>query len=121
MDDERFILQVASKMLAHLGFTPIIAVSGEEAVQKIREAIQSGGSVRAAILDLTIPGGKGGKEYVGEIRALDPSIKTIVSSGYSDDPVMAEPEKYGFSGTLRKPYEIKQFKRVLRECLEAQN
>jgi PAS domain S-box-containing protein len=121
MDDERFILQVASKMLAHLGFTPITAVSGEEAVQKIREAIQSGGSVRAAILDLTIPGGKGGKEYVGEIRALDPSIKTIVSSGYSDDPVMAEPEKYGFSGTLRKPYEIKQFKRVLRECLEAQN
>jgi two-component system cell cycle sensor histidine kinase/response regulator CckA len=117
MDDERFILHVASRMLAIMGFTTITAVSGDEAVKKTREAMQSGTAVRAAILDLTIPGGKGGKEYVRELCSLDPSIKAIVSSGYNDDPVMAEPEKYGFAGRLKKPYEIKELKHVLREVL----
>jgi two-component system cell cycle sensor histidine kinase/response regulator CckA len=78
---------------------------------------RSGNTIRAAILDLTVPGGKGGKEYVRELCALDPSIKAIVSSGYNDDPIMAEPEKYGFAGRLKKPYEVREIKQVLRELL----
>jgi PAS domain S-box-containing protein len=117
MDDERFILEVASKMVTWMGFTPITALSGDEAVQKVKETMRTGNAIRAAILDLTIPGGKGGKEYVRELLALDPSIKAIVSSGYNDDPVMAEPEKYGFSARLRKPYELKEIRQVLQELL----
>jgi len=68
-------------------------------------------------MDLTIPGGIGGKEAIKDLLELDPQARAIVSSGYSNDPVMAEFSKYGFRGVVAKPYEIRELARVLREVI----
>jgi two-component system, cell cycle sensor histidine kinase and response regulator CckA len=87
-------------------------------VRLTAEAKKAGNPFRFAILDLTIPGGRGGKDVVQELLAIDPSTKMIVSSGYSEDPVMAEPAKYGFCARLTKPYDIGEMKRVLKRLSE---
>jgi two-component system cell cycle sensor histidine kinase/response regulator CckA len=87
-----------------MGYDVVAAANGDEAITRTAEAMQSGRRFAAAILDLTIPGGRGGKETVPELARIDPDMKVIVSSGYSDDPVIARPAEYGFSGRLIKPY-----------------
>ncbi|MEJ5364927.1 MAG: response regulator, partial [Desulfosoma sp.] len=72
----------------------------------------------AVILDLTVPGGVGGREIVQKIRALDPSVRAIASSGYANDPVMAQPEGFGFSGVIAKPYRMEDLESVLRTVLK---
>jgi len=66
---------------------------------------------------LTVPGGMGGKEAIEEIRKIDPGVKAVVSSGYSDDPVMADYQDYGFSGVIAKPYRLAELSRVLNNVL----
>jgi CheY-like chemotaxis protein len=68
-------------------------------------------------MDLTIPGGMGGKEAVRQILALDPSARVLVSSGYSNDPVMSAPESYGFKGVVPKPYTLKQLRVEMQKLL----
>ena len=68
-------------------------------------------------MDLTIPGGMGGLAALGELRAIDPNVRAIVSSGYSSDPVMANYRAHGFAAMIAKPYEVNEFARVLREVL----
>jgi DNA-binding NarL/FixJ family response regulator len=68
-------------------------------------------------MDLTIPGGMGGKEAVKILLELDPEVKVIVSSGYSNDPVMAEFKKYGFSGVVTKPFKVADLSKILREAV----
>jgi two-component system cell cycle sensor histidine kinase/response regulator CckA len=104
MDDEPFILDIASTILRQIEYDVVTAANGDEAIAKTAEAIRSGRRFVAAVLDLTIPGGRGGKETAPELVKMDPDMKVIVSSGYSDDPVMARPAEYGFSGKLIKPY-----------------
>jgi len=53
-------------------------------------------------MDLTIPDGMGGKEAIQEIPAINPKAKVVVSSGYSDDPIMSDPLKYGFVAVISK-------------------
>ena len=69
-------------------------------------------------MDLTIPGGLGGKEAIVKLRELDPNVRAVVSSGYSNDPVMADFRAYGFQGVITKPYTIAAMSRVLRSLLE---
>ena len=69
------------------------------------------------ILDLTIPGGKGGREVVHELLQINPEAKVIVASGYSNDPVMANYAKYGFAASLAKPFELKVLKRLINKIL----
>jgi PAS domain S-box-containing protein len=114
VDDERFILDVAARMLEGLGFTAVTVPHGDEAIRIVKEEKAAGRAFAVAILDLTIPGRRGGKDTVKPLLAVDPSIKVIVSSGYSDDPVMADPARYGFSACLNKPYTIEEIKKVLR-------
>ncbi|MDO8721057.1 MAG: PAS domain S-box protein [Syntrophales bacterium] len=104
MDDEEFILDVVSEMLTAMGYHVIAAINGDEAIAHARSAMQSGQPFRAAILDLTIPGGRGGKETVHALLEIDRDIKVVASSGYSEDPVMSKPSDYGFAGQLAKPY-----------------
>jgi DNA-binding NarL/FixJ family response regulator len=68
-------------------------------------------------MDLTIPGGMGGKEAAAEIRKFDKKVKLVVSSGYSHDPVMSRYKKYGFDGMLMKPYKLEQIAQVMHNLL----
>jgi DNA-binding NarL/FixJ family response regulator len=96
-----------------------VASRGEEALEKYREAKENNHPFKTVIMDLTIPGGKGGKQTIQEILAFDPGVKAIVSSGYSNDPIMAEFKKYGFKGCVAKPYRIQDLSKVLYQVLQS--
>ena len=77
----------------------------------------SGNPFAVAILDLTIPGGMGGEATIKELLKIDPAVKAIVSSGYIDDPVMADYSKYGFSGMVAKPYTIEELRKAVQNVI----
>ncbi|HMW35424.1 MAG TPA: PAS domain S-box protein [bacterium] len=118
MDDEESIREMASNMLNHLGFDAVSAKSGEEAVAMYEDARARNKAFDAIIMDLTIPGGLGGKDAMARILSIDPAVCGIVSSGYSNDPVMADHTRYGFQGILPKPYFINDLSRVLNQLLK---
>ncbi len=113
MDDEEMIRELASEMLTYLGYQVTCCEDGREALQQYRSALQSGTPFSAVIMDLTIPGGMGGKEAAQQILALDPHAFLIVSSGYSNDPIMANYREYGFSRAVAKPYKINELEQAL--------
>jgi len=117
MDDEEHIREVLDAMLSYLGYESGFASDGAEAVEMYEKAIRAGTPYCAVIMDLTIPGGMGGKEAITKLLEIDPSVKAIVSSGYSNDPVMAEYRQYGFSGVVSKPFDTEQLSRILYEML----
>ena len=104
LDDEDCITAVASKMLIKIGYSVETACNGEQAIQLFKSAKDEGRPFDILILDLAIASGMGGKEVIGIIRAEDSSVKAIVSSGYCDDPIMANYQKYGFDCMVSKPY-----------------
>jgi two-component system cell cycle sensor histidine kinase/response regulator CckA len=105
MDDEELIRDIASEILAFMGYDVESCANGKEAVEMFRNARQKGLSFDAVILDLTIPGGMGGKEAAAHMLEIDPDAVLIVSSGYSNDPVIANFRQYGFSGVVSKPFD----------------
>jgi len=105
MDDERIIREILVKMLQFLGYTIFAARNGEEALDLFRLADEEGKPVRAAILDLIIDRGMGGRETAAELRKLNPAMPILVVSGYSNDPVMAAPREYQFNDSLSKPFQ----------------
>ena len=113
MDDSVDIQQMLGKMLKKLGFTVEIANNGEEAIAKYKMAIDKKSPFSLVIIDLTIPGGIGGKATLEQILQIDANAKAIVSSGYSNDPIMAKYREFGFSGILPKPYTIKELRNVI--------
>ena len=117
MDDEPEILNFSQVALKRLGYETELARDGAEAIRRYREAREAGHPFAVVIMDLTIPGGMGGKEAIKHLLDVDPQARAIVSSGYSNDPVMSEFSKYGFRGVVAKPYEIRQLARVLRDVL----
>jgi len=118
MDDEDYVREIASALLAELGYDSDFAVDGQQAIDLYRKAMQAGKPYIAVIMDLTIPGGMGGKDAIRELVAMDPTVKAIVSSGYSYDPIMAEHKKYGFSGVVTKPYDIAQLGKTFKDMLK---
>ncbi len=118
MDDEDFILDVASQMLTHMGYEVETVPNGERAIEVIKQSIVTGKRFIVSILDLTIPGGKGGKDTAAEIAALDHSVINIASSGYSEDPIMANPTNFGFAARLVKPYRSEEINQVLEIVLK---
>ncbi len=113
MDDEDCIRRMIVMMLRRLGLDPVGVVDGTEAIRVYQEARAEGKPFALAIMDLTVPGGMGGREAMEELLRIDPGIKAIVSSGYSNDLVMANYRDYGFSGMVAKPYEVEE----LMECV----
>lgn len=118
MDDEEMLLEVTSSMLNLFGYEVELAREGSEAVQRFKSAKDSGRSFDAVILDLTVRGGMGGKETIAKLLELDPSVKAILSSGYSDDPVLSSFKEYGFIGALRKPYQMGKLKEMLENLMK---
>ena len=113
MDDEELVRELASNMLTDVGYEVTIAQNGAEAVQLYQEAKRSDRQFDAAILDLTVSGGMGGKETIRKLMEIDPQVKAVVSSGYSNDPIMADFKNYGFKSVIAKPYRIRELSEVL--------
>jgi len=118
MDDEKIVSRAVGGMLERLGYSVEITENGEEAIDKYKEAMNSGERFDAVILDLTVPGGLGGKETIEKLLKIDPDVKAIVSSGYSTDPVMANYKKYGFSAVVAKPFDLKELNEVIGKVLK---
>jgi len=105
MDDDDSIRTVAICMLAEGGYLALGARDGAEAISMYRDSMADPrAGFDAVILDLTVPGGMGGKDAMAAMAAIDPGIKALVSSGYSDDPILSEYRRHGFSGVIAKPY-----------------
>ncbi len=114
MDDEEAIRDILSNMLKHLGYTPVCARDGDEALEMLTKKFSKGSDLSAIILDLTVPGGMGGEKTVKEIRKFNTGIPVFVSSGYSEDPAISRPEEFGFSDSIRKPFQVQELADMLR-------
>jgi two-component system, cell cycle sensor histidine kinase and response regulator CckA len=117
MDDEEMVREVLGRMLVSVGYEPEFARDGGEAIEMFVQAQGSGQAFAGVILDLTVPGGMGGKETLARLLEIDPQVKAIVSSGYSEDPIMADFQKYGFSGVIAKPYKISELGKILNQVI----
>ncbi|MFH2044177.1 MAG: PAS domain S-box protein [Pseudomonadota bacterium] len=121
MDDEASLRRTFGRVLQKLGYEPEFAKDGVEAIEMFKEAKESKKPYDAVILDLTVPGGMGGKEAIEKLLEIDPEVKAIVSSGYSVDPVLANFKEYGFKGVFPKPFETQLLSKVLHEVLKEEN
>ncbi len=117
LDDEEMVREVASEMLTHLGYEVLLAADGREAIDLYRQGRQEGRPIEVFLMDLTIPGGMGGREAVAKLLALDPQIKAVVSSGYSNDPVVANFRDYGFVEVVAKPFRISELGKVIAKVM----
>lgn len=117
MDDEGMIRDLASALLAELGYEVALAKDGAEAIELYKQAKQTGHPFDAVVLDLTVPGGMGGKEAVQQLIEMDPNARAIVASGYSDDPVISQFRQYGFRGVITKPYSVEDISSLLSNIL----
>ncbi|RLB68709.1 MAG: hybrid sensor histidine kinase/response regulator, partial [Deltaproteobacteria bacterium] len=117
MDDEEVVRETCGEMLIVMGHTVDYAANGQEALDKYQQALKVQQPFDLVIMDLTIPGGIGGKEAIQLLLEIDPKAKAIVSSGYSHDDVMANFRDYGFLGVVAKPYIMDSFSRVIQEIL----
>ena len=119
MDDEDTVRDVAASMLQFLGYEVEVARDGREAVDIYARRLGSDAPVDVVIMDLTIPGGMGGAKAVREVLALHPAAKVIVSSGYSEDPIMAGYHQHGFCGAIAKPYQLQELAEAIRAALSS--
>jgi PAS domain S-box-containing protein len=115
MDDQEMILELVKDVLAESGFEVEVSRTGEEAVEHYRKALSLGRAYQVVIMDLTVPGGMGGKEALGQIKEIDPEVRAIVSSGYSNDPITSHYREYGFKAVLPKPFDIDELVRVVEQ------
>jgi signal transduction histidine kinase len=115
MDDEEAILSFLQSALVMSGYEVETVTDGLAAIEKYKVALQSGRQFGIVILDLVIPGGMGGLETIQALRVIDHQVKAIVSSGYSDDPIMANYTQYGFTGRLKKPYKVTDLLKQIEE------
>ena len=118
MDDEQIILDVTLEVLKFLDYEVMFARDGAAALDLYKHEKEAGMPFDLVILDLSVPEGLGGKETIALLKAYDPAVKAIVSSGYSNDPVVLDFMQYGFSGRLSKPYKISDMKEILEQQIK---
>ena len=118
MDDEEPIRDMAEALFKRLGFEVTCVADGGEAVRVYSEAMQTNARYDLVVMDLTVPGGMGGKEAMAQLLKIDPEVRAIVSSGYSSDPVMANYRSYGFKGMVAKPYRLTDLAKTIRAVIE---
>jgi PAS domain S-box-containing protein len=116
MDDEADIRESVGRMLCYLGYEVCFAADGSEAIEMYLEANKTT-PFDLIVMDLTVKGGMGGKDAISELMTIDPEVKAIISSGYSDDPVMSNYQVYGFKGVVKKPYTIEELSKVIHKTI----
>ncbi|OVE80626.1 hypothetical protein BVY04_05420 [bacterium M21] len=121
MDDKLEVLQVTQVMLEGLGCSVECADDGGVAIEAFNAASKAGDPHDLLLVDLTVPGGIGGLEVLNKIKECSPETPVIVTSGYSDDVIMAKYEEYGFSARVEKPFMISELARAICQCLENRN
>ena len=117
MDDESFIRDVLGRLFTHFGYEVGYAKDGAEALAAYKGAVEEDRPYHVVIMDLVIPGGMGGREAVRKLLEFDPKAKVIVSSGYSNDPIMANYRHYGFCEAVSKPYRNEELRTVVQKVL----
>ena len=117
MDDEEMVRKIAGILLKHAGYEVEFAKDGAEAIDLFRKAKASQQPYDGMILDLTVRGGMGGKETIGKLLENDPEVKAILTSGYSNDPITVEFERYGFKGFVPKPFTIEELRNAVKKML----
>jgi CheY-like chemotaxis protein len=117
VDDEEIILDVSREVLQFLGYDAAFVKEGASAVELYKQEKEAGRPFDLVIIDLTIPGGMGGRETIEKLRNYDPNVKAVVSSGYANDPLVQDFASYGFSGRLTKPYRINEMKALLEDMI----
>lgn len=118
MDDEEAVRRVAQEALKRFGYHVELAADGETAVELYRRAAEAGDPFALVIMDLTVPAGMGGKKAIGELRQLNPKVRAVVSSGYSNDPVMSEFAEHGFCDVLPKPFSAEALQALVVRALK---
>ncbi len=121
LEDDPLVRSLISRSLASQGFEVCETPEGSETIRRYQESLDEGRRFDLVVLDLTIPNGLGGVRTMERLRQIDPNVCAIVSSGYSDDPVMAKPTAYGFSAVLPKPYEPADLLRLVKSVLNARS
>ncbi len=117
MDDEKVVRQVAGKILETLGYTASLSSDGSEALNLYQKARENHEPFDVVIMDLTIPGGMGGELAIKKLLEIDPNVKAIVSSGYSNDPILANFPAYGFKAIIAKPFMLQEVSEVLHKVM----
>jgi len=118
LEDEKDIRITLSKILNKWGCEVSYASEGSEALVIFKEALKKGHPFEVAILDLTIPGGLGGKEIVLEMKSLYPEIVTIMASGYSNEEIMGNYQQFGFDNVLKKPFSMNKLRKTILNTLK---
>ena len=118
MDDEEMIRDFSKELLANIGYDVEIASDGEEAIRLFQAAQKNRAPFDALLMDITVPGGMGGKDAIQELLKIDPDVKAIVSSGYAKDPIMSNYQDYGFIGVVPKPYNVEELSKELHRVLK---
>lgn len=117
MDDEEIIRDMVRQTLNFIGYEVECAKHGKEAIEMYKKAHEEGKPFDVVIMDLTVPGGMGGKEAIEKLHDMYPGAKAIVSSGYCDIPIMSNCQKYGFYGVISKPFNIKEMNDLLQKVI----
>ncbi len=113
MDDEEMVLNVVKLQLEILGHEPVLVADGDQAISRYQELQNNGTPIDIVIMDLTIPGGMGGRQAAKELLQIDPQAILIASSGYSNDPIMANYRDYGFSAAVAKPIDLEKLSKAI--------
>jgi DNA-binding NtrC family response regulator len=117
MDDQESIRRLLGKMLNLMNCECGFAENGHAAVEIYRNAMEKGRPYDLVVMDLTIPGGMGGKDTLAALLEIDPDVKAVIASGYVNDPVMANYTEYGFKGRLEKPFKVNDLKALMNRLM----
>ncbi|NQT57521.1 MAG: PAS domain-containing protein [Bacteroidetes bacterium] len=117
LDDEDHMRDIVRQIVEDMGYAVLTAGDGERALRLTKDAHEKGKEISAALLDLTIPGGLGGFEILEEIKNTFPECILFASSGYSNNPIMSEPAKFGFHDSLHKPYRKQELQALFSRYL----
>lgn len=117
MDDEQVILDVTNEVLRFLGYEVMFARDGAAAIELYRQEQEKGSPFDLVILDLSVPDGIGGKEAFEKLHTLDPGARIVISSGFTNDPMLTDYASFGLNGVLAKPYRITEIKALLENMI----